>query len=69
MAIAFGVSGPNSTNGMSCASGTIAIGDGFRAIVRGDAGPLPRILDHNREDLLSLAGLLAVLWLIAVRKV
>jgi 3-oxoacyl-[acyl-carrier-protein] synthase II len=37
VAIAFGVSGPNSTNGMSCASGTIAIGDGFRAIVRGDA--------------------------------
>jgi uncharacterized protein YprB with RNaseH-like and TPR domain len=28
---------------------------------RGDAVPLPRILDHNREDLLSLAGLLAVL--------
>lgn len=27
----------------------------------GDAAPLPRILDHNREDLLSLAGLLAVL--------
>jgi 3-oxoacyl-[acyl-carrier-protein] synthase II len=37
VAIAFGVTGPNSTNGMSCASGTIAIGDGFRAIVRGDA--------------------------------
>ena len=37
VAIEFGVSGPNSTNGMSCASGTIAIGDGFRAIVRGDA--------------------------------
>ncbi len=37
VAIAFGVSGPNSTNGMSCASGTIAIGDGFRAIMRGDA--------------------------------
>lgn len=37
VAIAFGASGPNSTNGMSCASGTIAIGDGFRAIVRGDA--------------------------------
>ena len=28
---------PTSTNGMSCASGTIAIGDAFRAIVRGDA--------------------------------
>ncbi len=37
VAIEFGVSGPNSTNGMSCASGTIAIGDGFRAIARGDA--------------------------------
>ena len=37
MAIEFGCTGPNSTNGMSCASGAIAIGDGFRAIVRGDA--------------------------------
>ena len=37
VAITFGVTGPNSTNGMSCASGTIAIGDGFRAIMRGDA--------------------------------
>ncbi len=37
IAIEFGVTGPNSTNGMSCASGAIAIGDGFRAIVRGDA--------------------------------
>ena len=37
VAIEFGLSGPNSTNGMSCASGAIAIGDGFRAIVRGDA--------------------------------
>jgi 3-oxoacyl-[acyl-carrier-protein] synthase II len=37
VAIAFGVTGPNSTNGMSCASGTIAIGDGFRVIMRGDA--------------------------------
>lgn len=37
IAIEFGVSGPNSTNGMSCASGTVAIGDGFRAIARGDA--------------------------------
>jgi uncharacterized protein YprB with RNaseH-like and TPR domain len=32
-----------------------------RWLQRGDAVPLPRILDHNREDLLSLAGLLAVL--------
>jgi 3-oxoacyl-[acyl-carrier-protein] synthase II len=37
IAIEFGLCGPNSTNGMSCASGTIAIGDGFRSIVRGDA--------------------------------
>ncbi len=32
VAIEFGVYGPNSTNSMSCASGTIAIGDGFRAV-------------------------------------
>jgi len=32
VAIEFGIQGPNSTNAMSCASGTIAIGDGFRAI-------------------------------------
>jgi len=31
------VTGPNSTNGMSCASGTIAIGDGFRQIRDGYA--------------------------------
>jgi 3-oxoacyl-[acyl-carrier-protein] synthase II len=37
IAIEFGCTGPNSTNGMSCASGAIAIGDAFRAIVRGDA--------------------------------
>jgi 3-oxoacyl-[acyl-carrier-protein] synthase II len=37
LAIEFGITGPNSTNGMSCASGTMAIGDGFRAIARGDA--------------------------------
>jgi 3-oxoacyl-[acyl-carrier-protein] synthase II len=37
IAIEFDVSGPNSTNGMSCASGAIAIGDAFRAIQRGDA--------------------------------
>jgi 3-oxoacyl-[acyl-carrier-protein] synthase II len=37
LAISFGISGPNSTNGMSCASGTMAIGDGFRAITRNDA--------------------------------
>ncbi len=32
IAIEFGVCGPNSTNAMSCASGTIAVGDAFRAI-------------------------------------
>jgi 3-oxoacyl-[acyl-carrier-protein] synthase II len=37
VAIEFGFTGPNSTNGMSCASGTIAIGDAWRAIARGDA--------------------------------
>ena len=37
IAIEFGCTGPNSTNGMSCASGAIAIGDGFRAIARGEA--------------------------------
>ncbi len=37
VAIEFGLSGPNTTNGMSCASGSMAIGDGFRSIVRGDA--------------------------------
>jgi len=35
VAIEFGLQGPNSTNGMSCASGTIGIGDGFR-IIRDD---------------------------------
>ena len=37
VAIEFGVCGPNSTNGMSCASGTIAVGEAFRAIVRDEA--------------------------------
>jgi 3-oxoacyl-[acyl-carrier-protein] synthase II len=37
IAIDFGVSGPNSTNAMSCASGTIAIGDAFRQIRDGYA--------------------------------
>jgi 3-oxoacyl-[acyl-carrier-protein] synthase II len=32
VAIEFGLQGPNSTNGMSCASGTIGIGDAFRMI-------------------------------------
>jgi 3-oxoacyl-[acyl-carrier-protein] synthase II len=37
IAIEFGFTGPNSTNGMSCASGAMAIGEGFRAITRGEA--------------------------------
>jgi 3-oxoacyl-[acyl-carrier-protein] synthase II len=37
IAIEFGLSGPNSTNAMSCASGTIAVGDGFHAIRDGRA--------------------------------
>jgi 3-oxoacyl-[acyl-carrier-protein] synthase II len=37
IAIDLGVSGPNSTNAMSCASGTIAIGDAFHAIRDGKA--------------------------------
>jgi 3-oxoacyl-[acyl-carrier-protein] synthase II len=32
IAIEFGVQGPNSTNAMSCASGTMGIGEGFRQI-------------------------------------
>jgi len=35
IAIEFGFQGPNSTNAMSCASGTIAIGDAFRLIRSG----------------------------------
>ena len=37
IAIEFGVTGPNSTNAMSCASGTIAVGEGFRHIREGYA--------------------------------
>src|ERR687886_38051 len=37
IALEFGVEGPNSTNGMSCASGTIAVGDGFRTVRDGYA--------------------------------
>ena len=37
IAIEFGCTGPNATNGMSCASGAIAIGEGFRAIARDEA--------------------------------
>jgi 3-oxoacyl-[acyl-carrier-protein] synthase II len=32
VAIEFGLMGPNSTNGMSCASGTMGVGDAFRLI-------------------------------------
>ncbi len=37
IAIELGVMGPNSTNAMSCASGTIAVGDGYHAIRDGRA--------------------------------
>jgi len=37
VAIEFGAQGPNSSNAMSCASGTMGIGEGFRAIRDGDA--------------------------------
>lgn len=36
-AIAFGFTGPNSTNGMSCASGAIAVGEAWRLIREGAA--------------------------------
>ncbi len=37
IAIELGITGPNSTNSMSCASGTIAIGEGFRLVRDGYA--------------------------------
>lgn len=37
LAIEFGITGPNLTNGMSCASGSIAIGEAFRSIRSGEA--------------------------------
>lgn len=37
VALEFGFTGPNVANGNSCASGTVAIGDAFRAVARGDA--------------------------------
>ena len=37
IAIELGISGPNSTNSMSCASGTLAIGEGYRLIRDGYA--------------------------------
>jgi len=37
IAIEFGFTGPNSTNAMSCASGTIAVGEAFHAIRDGKA--------------------------------
>ncbi len=36
VAIEFGFTGPNATNAMSCASGTIAVGDAWRLIRSGD---------------------------------
>ncbi|MBW3570546.1 MAG: beta-ketoacyl-ACP synthase II [Gemmatimonadetes bacterium] len=37
VAIEFGFTGPNSTNGMSCASGAMAVGDAWRSIRLGEA--------------------------------
>lgn len=37
VAIEFGFTGPNSTNGMSCASGAIAVGEGWKLIRDGEA--------------------------------
>jgi 3-oxoacyl-[acyl-carrier-protein] synthase II len=37
IAIEFGAQGPNSTNAMSCASGTMAVGEGFRQVRDGYA--------------------------------
>lgn len=37
LAIELGLSGPNITNGMSCASGAIALGEAARAVRRGEA--------------------------------
>jgi 3-oxoacyl-[acyl-carrier-protein] synthase II len=37
LAIEFGITGPNSTNAMSCASGAMAIGEGFRQVRDGYA--------------------------------
>ena len=37
IAITHGISGVNATNAMSCASGTLAIGEAFRAVARGEA--------------------------------
>jgi len=50
VAIEFGVQGPNSTNAMSCASGTIAIGDAFRQVRDGYA------------DIMLAGGAEAPLW-------
>ena len=36
IALEFGIRGPNVANSNSCAAGTVAIGDAFRAIARGD---------------------------------
>lgn len=37
IAITHGISGVNATNAMSCASGTLAVGEAFRAVARGEA--------------------------------
>jgi len=50
IAIEFGVSGPNSTNAMSCASGTMAIGEAFRQV------------RHGYADVMLAGGAEAPLW-------
>ncbi len=37
VALAFDLRGPNVSNGNSCAAGTVALGEAFRAVARGDA--------------------------------
>src|SRR5262249_14420216 len=48
MAIEFGFTGPNATNAMSCASGTIAVGEAFHA-VRDGAGRADVMLAGGAE--------------------
>lgn len=50
IAIQYGFQGPNETNGMSCASGAIAVGRGLRAI------------QHGEADLVLAGGAEAPLW-------
>ena len=49
IAIELGVEGPNSTNAMSCASGTIAIGEAFRQIRDGYADVMIAVAPRRRS--------------------